>query len=239
MVKFPCPNLVWGLSNDFSYVLKKCESDSGLTLVIHYRILVTESQKMPSICVQDEALAALIRRAADKDEGALGTLYDQTNPQVYGLAFRILGDPMIAEEVTLDVYMQVWRQASHFDHSRGKPFVWLTMLTRSRAIDRLRTCQTEWGRREPLETIEAKGSPTGDPEALVVQSEQRQLVEKALSTLGPEQREAIEMAYFGGLSQSEIATRLHEPLGTIKTRIRLGMVKLRNVLAPFEEGLAS
>ena len=200
---------------------------------------MSEFQGSQNLCTQDEELAALIRRTADKDEGALGTLYDQTNPKVYGLAFRILGDPMIAEEVTLDVYMQIWRQASHFDHCRGKPIVWLTMLTRSRAIDRLRACQAERGRQESLETIGMEPNPSSDPEASVVQSEQRNLVQKALSSLGAEQREAIEMAYFLGLSQSEIAARLNEPLGTVKTRIRLGMLKLRHALGPFEEGLAS
>ena len=200
---------------------------------------MTELQVGSELSSQDRELIELIDRTSQGDEAALGALYDRTCSQVYGLALRVLDDPTMAEEVTLDVYMQVWRQASQFDRYRGKPIVWLAMLTRSRAIDRLRVGEHERERRESLEVVTEQVDEEGDPEKSSVFSEQCRLIQKALSSLASDQRKVIEMAYFGGLSQSEIATQLGEPLGTVKTRIRLGMIKLRNILGPFEEGLAS
>ena len=188
---------------------------------------------------RDQELSGLIARTAQGDEEALGALYDYTSPQLYGLALRVLDDPQSAEEVVLDVYMQVWKKASQFDLSRGKPIVWLAVLTRSRAIDRLRMKQPEQSRREPFEEVNEESDPMSDPELSVTQGEQRCLVLKALASLASEQREVIELAYFGGLSQSEIASKVGEPLGTVKTRIRLGMIKLRNLLTPMQEDLAS
>ena len=117
--------------------------------------------------------------------------------------------------------------------------MWLAVLTRSRAIDRLRAGQSERSRREALDLVEEEVDPSSDPERWVAQSEQCKMVEQALASLAPEQRRVIDLAYFGGLSQSEIATKIGEPLGTVKTRVRLGMMKLRNILGPFQEELAS
>lgn len=188
---------------------------------------------------RDQELSGLLAKTAQGDEGALGALYDYTSPQVYGLALRVLDDPAMAEEVTLDVYMQVWKQAKQFDGNRGNPIVWLAVLTRSRAIDRLRTGQTERLHRQPLDLVEEECDPSKNPEESVVQLERRGLVQDALASLAPEQREVIELAYFSGLSQSEIASKIGQPLGTVKTRARLGMMKLRNILVPFQEELAS
>ena len=200
---------------------------------------MSELQASIELGIQDRELVGLLARTAQGDEAALGALYDLTSAQVYGLALRVLHDHATAEEVTLDVYMQVWQQASKFDQSRGKPIVWLTMLTRSRAIDRLRSGHSERERQEALEVADETGDAESDPEASTVQSEQRVLVQQALASLTPEQREAIELAYFEGLSQSEIAAKIGQPLGTVKTRIRLGMIRLRNILSSFEEGLTS
>ncbi len=188
---------------------------------------------------RDQELSGLISKTAQGDEEALGMLYDFTSSQVYGLALRVLDDPPMAEEVTLDVYMQVWKQANQFDVNRGKPIVWLAVLTRSRAIDRLRTGQAERLHRETLDMVEEECDPSENPEDSVVQTEQRGIVQQALASLSSEQREVIELAYFMGLSQSEISTKIGEPLGTVKTRARLGMMKLRNILSPFQEELAS
>ncbi len=188
---------------------------------------------------RDQEILGLISKTAQGDEEALGVLYDHTSSQVYGLALRVLDDPAMAEEVTLDVYMQVWKQANQFDVNRGNPVVWLAVLTRSRAIDRLRTGQAERLQRQPLDLVEEECDPSDNPEDSVVQTEQRGLVLQALASLTTEQREVIELAYFGGLSQSEIARKIGEPLGTVKTRTRLSMMKLRNVLGPFQEELAS
>jgi len=115
--------------------------------------------------------------------------------------------------------------------------VWLTVLTRSRAIDRLRVGKKDREAREPLEEISDERDAEHDPEQRSVYSEQGRIVRQALISLPSEQRIIIELAYFEGLSQSEIAIQIGEPLGTVKTRIRLGMVKLRNLLGPLEEGL--
>ncbi len=195
-------------------------------------------QAEAEVSVQDQKLVVLIDQVAQGSDDALGHLYDQTSSHVYGLAIRVLNDPTMAEEVTLDVYMQVWKQAGQFDLKRGKPIVWLAVLTRSRAIDRLRVGQKEREGRQSLDVIEAQAATFGNPEDSAAYSQQCHVVQQALASITAEQRKVIEMAYFGGLSQREIADQIGEPLGTVKTRIRLGMIKLRNILGPFEEGLA-
>ena len=171
-----------------------------------------------------------VRRTAQGEEEALAILYDETNRLVYGLALRILGEPADAEEVTLDVYTQVWRNARGFDPQRGNVTAWLVMLTRSRAIDRLRSGAGRKEREEPLEWLPDLPASAESPEQASVSSQQRRWVRAALAELSPEQREAIELAFFGGLSHGELAARLGQPLGTVKTRIRSGMMKLREVL---------
>lgn len=188
---------------------------------------------------RDQELSGLIAKTAQGDEAALGALYDGTSSQLYGLALRVLDDPQAAEEVVLDVYMQVWKQAKQFDLKRGKPIVWLAVLTRSRAIDRVRAGQAERSRRESLDVLEEQCDPSNNPEVSTAEGEQRCLVERALASLPLDQREVIDLAYFGGLSQSEISSKIGEPLGTVKTRIRLGMMKLRNILGSCQEELAS
>jgi RNA polymerase sigma-70 factor (ECF subfamily) len=189
--------------------------------------------------LHEQEWAMLIRRTAAGDQTALGEFYDQTSRLVYGLALRILGDPVEAEEVSLGVYEQVWRQAAEYDSQRGRPLVWLMMLTRSRAIDRLRAVGRQRQRQEPLDSTMTFLAPVLDPEEDAITAERCRLVQTALASLSAEQREAIELAYFEGLSQSEIAQRLQQPLGTIKTRIRLGMMKLRDRLLPLQEVLQS
>ena len=180
---------------------------------------------------RSQEIAALIGRAAAGDQLAVSELYDATNRMVYGLVLRILGDEGAAEEVMLDVYMQVWRQAGAYDAGRGSPLAWLATIARSRAIDRLRAGRQEWQRARSLETVSQQSTGENLEEAAYV-TELREVVRGALGTLSAEQREALELAYYGGLSHSEIAERLGQPLGTIKTRIRLGMMKLRALLKP-------
>jgi len=199
----------------------------------------SSSQKVRELTDYDRVLIELIARTAQGDEAALGAFYDKTGSQVYGLAFRVLSDTTMAEEVTMDVYMQVWKQAGKFDQSRGNPMVWLTVLTRSRAIDRLRVGKKDRETREPLEGLSEEQGVEGDPEQRSFYLEQGRIVRQALASLPVEQREVIELAYFGGLSQSEMATKIGQPIGTVKTRVRLGMIRLRHVLRPFQKGLAS
>jgi len=184
----------------------------------------------------DQDWTKLISAIASGDQAAMGTLYDATSRVVFGLALRILNDRATAEEVMLDVYTQVWRQAGSYDLQRGSAMAWLMTITRSRAIDRLRSGWQDRQRREPLETVGDVRAGDSSPEEATEISERRVLVRQALGSISPEQRELIELAYYGGLSHSEIALQTSLPLGTVKTRIRLGMLKLREMLGPALEG---
>jgi len=136
----------------------------------------------------------------------------------------------------LDVYTQVWRQATAYDSSRGTPLAWLLTIARTRAIDRLRSGKQDKQRSKPLEYANSIKSATGDPEESAALSEQQRLIRDALAVLSTHQREVIELAYYQGLSQSEIACALGQPLGTVKTRTRLGLMKLRETLRPVLKG---
>jgi RNA polymerase sigma-70 factor (ECF subfamily) len=184
---------------------------------------------------RDAELETLITRIADGDQSALTHLYDSTSRIAFGLILRIVADRSNAEEVLLDVYTQVWRQSSSFDPNRGSPLAWLMTIARSRAIDRLRAGKHEQGR-EALDNAGELVSAAQDPERASEMSERQRLVRSALELLSAEQREVIELAYYGGLSHSEIALKLGQPLGTVKTRTRLGMMKLRDLLQPVLEG---
>ena len=171
-----------------------------------------------------------IAGAARGEQNALARLYDISNRLVYGVALRILGDPADAEEVTLDVYTQVWRTAKEYTADRGAPSSWLIMLARSRALDRLRSRGRRQGRETTLENAPetpASGQPP-DEAAYLQQASIR--MKQAMATLAPEQRELIEMSFFAGLTHSELAEKLGQPLGTVKTRIRSGMAKLREAM---------
>lgn len=181
--------------------------------------------------------AALLARVGGADQSALAQLYDASSPAVFGLTLRILGDRAAAEEVTLDVYTQVWKTASQYTPERGAASSWLLMLARSRSIDRLRSrARRDQDRETPLEAqVTEVADPAPTPEQTSVEAARRQVIQSALGTLDPRQREAIDLAFFSGFSHREIATRLGQPLGTVKTRIRLGMVRLRELLEPHAE----
>ena len=164
----------------------------------------------------------LIRRLTAGDQRALGEFYDLYAGLVNGLAIRILRDRTEAEDVVQEVFVQVWRQAARFDPTRGSPEAWICTMARTRALDRLRR---RTSRREEPE--EAAPGPTEAPK-----TEEALAVRKAMDALSADQRKALELAYYEGLTQSEIAERLGEPLGTIKTRIRTAMIRLRDVLGP-------
>ena len=180
----------------------------------------------------------LVRRMASGDESAIAALYDRYGSVLYAVAYRIVGQKADAEEVVMEAFAQVWRDASRFEASRGSVAAWLTMISRSRALDHIRSRD----RRERLNTSAARedqaqtptmGSWGTDPGYQVEQTERQKRVAEAMASLSPVQRQAIELAYYDGLSQSEIAERLNEPLGTVKTRVRLGMMKLREALRPY------
>lgn len=180
----------------------------------------------------DAELLAFIRRG---DVRALERLYAGHSGLVYGLALRILRNGDEAEEVTQDVFLYVWQRAERYDRSRGSLAAWLVTLTRSRSIDRLRAGVSRTRRVESLAQESNRfddAAPAADPLRRTLAAEERTRVQKALAALPSEQRRALEIAYFEGGSQSEIAARLGAPLGTVKTRIRQGMIRLRDLLAP-------
>jgi RNA polymerase sigma-70 factor, ECF subfamily len=180
----------------------------------------------------------LIARVASGDERAIGTLYERYGGVLYAVAYRIAGEQADAEEVVLEAFAQAWRDAPRFEVGRGSVAAWLTMIARSRALDLVRARSrrdriTASAAAEHPDAPPAMSSYRPDPAGTVEHDERRREVHRALADLSPPQREAIELAYFEGLSQSEIAERLQEPLGTVKTRVRLGMQKLRESLRPF------
>ena len=177
---------------------------------------------------------ALVARVAGRDPEALSCLYDRYRAVVFSLALRILRDRAEAEEVLTDVFFQAWRSAPGFDPLRGSVSSWLMNLGRSRAIDRLRARSRRAAGMTALtreESARAAASSIGGPERDVCVMEKRRRIGRALDGLSPQQRDAVELAYYSGLSHSEIASRLGEPLGTVKTRIRQALLALRDSLA--------
>jgi RNA polymerase sigma-70 factor (ECF subfamily) len=162
------------------------------------------------------------------DEAALAALYDRYRSILFGLILRILHSQPEAEDVLQDVFIQVWQRASSFDETRGKPFTWLVTLARSRAIDRLR--QLESRGRVATEAVRETIDRVSDAVADTFRSEQSTIVNSAMARLPEDQRRTLLLAYFEGLTQSEIAQRTGEPLGTVKTRMRSGTLKLRELL---------
>ena len=167
---------------------------------------------------------------ARRDQTALAALYDQSNRLVYSVALRVLRDPEDAAEVVVDVYRQVWESAAQFDERRGSAPAWLIILARSRAIDRRRALATRNRMEFHTDEFPTVVSTAPTPESLAASSEVSRSVRQAMADVPFEQRQAIELAFFAGLSHGEIAGRLGEPLGTVKTRIRLGVGKLRELL---------
>ena len=166
---------------------------------------------------------------------AIASLYDRYIDLVYSTALRVLGDSGLAEDSAQEVFVRLWRRPETFVAERGRFLSWLMSVTRNRAVDELRALgrrlRREGGQSEPEELIaQAPGNEADDPAAHAQLHEQQQLVRTALKELPPDQRRALELAYFGGLTQQEVAAALQEPLGTVKTRMRLGMQKLRRAL---------
>ncbi|MGA2602721.1 MAG: sigma-70 family RNA polymerase sigma factor [Verrucomicrobiia bacterium] len=173
---------------------------------------------------------ALLRAVAARDKEALRQLYTRHSAVLFALALKVLSDRAEAEDVLQEAFVQVWKTAGSFDEGRGKPIGWLIMLTRSRAIDRLRSRKT---RTRVTESMAKDASQVGEartPADEALATEAQRTVRTALKSLPSEQRVAIELAYFGGLTQFEIAQQLSQPLGTVKTRIRNGMMRLREQL---------
>lgn len=187
--------------------------------------------RQPSDDERTAAQAALVAAMARGDKAALAALYDQLSGPLYSLAVRMLGDTAEAQDLTQDIFLQLWRTAASYEPGRGSVFSWAVTLTRNRAIDRIRMRQR---RAEILSAAAPDLQPApageGDSAASLWLHEKGAAVRTALAELAPDQQQAIELAFFGGLTQQEIAARLNEPLGTIKARIRRGLLKLRDRL---------
>jgi RNA polymerase sigma-70 factor, ECF subfamily len=183
--------------------------------------------------VEDVALVAAVRHG---DERALSLLYDRHATVVMGIALRIVGDVTAAETVVLDTFTQAWHDAKRYDPNRASVVSWLVMMARSRALDAVRASARHARgavavEDAPDEALAARDL-SSNPVQAVEANERRSAIADALGALPEPQRVAVELAFFEGLSQTEIAERLAEPLGTIKTRIRLAMAKLRQLLSP-------
>lgn len=185
--------------------------------------------------LDDTALVTLVAR---RDERALGALYDRYSRLAFSLAVRIVGDRALAEEVTADSFVSVWRASDSYSEERGRFVAWLMSVVRHRAIDELRrlNVRPEGSAVELNEALLTTAQPDGLDDIVDVQR-RREVVRSVLAGLPTPQRQALELAYFGGLTQQEIAQKTGTPLGTVKTRMRLGLLKMREELRRFDDEL--
>jgi RNA polymerase sigma factor (sigma-70 family) len=179
--------------------------------------------------LSDEALLSLV---ASSDDQALAELYDRFGRVAYGLALRILRDEALAQDAVQEAFLAVWRSADRFLAERAKASTWILTLVHRRSVDLVR--REDHRRGEPLESAAEPTAPVTTEEEATLGFERR-IVQEALAQLSPEQREALELGYYGGLTQSELAEQLGQPLGTIKSRMFAGLSRLRDLLA--EAGL--
>jgi RNA polymerase sigma factor (sigma-70 family) len=185
---------------------------------------------------QEETLRTLLADIAKRDQSALSKLYDATVGKVYGVALRITRQAELAEEVTADVYLQAWRTAGNYEAARGHPLAWLTVIARSRALDALRARDTAVAHAEP----ETLGEPQTDwhtPADLLDAAETNSALHAALAARPPVQRQLLALAFFHGMSHSEIAAHAKMPLGTVKTHLRRALAALRTELCASEGGV--
>lgn len=178
---------------------------------------------------QAQQLTELLQLSARGQEAAFAELYDLTCARVHGVVLRVLRCPEQAAEVTQEIYLDIWRHAAHYSPERGNVLAWITTIAHRRAVDRVRSSVATKAREERYgqKSVEREADEVWEN---VQHDLERQRVRKALHTLTATQREAIDLAYFGGYTHREVAGLLHVPLGTVKTRIRDGLIKLRDAL---------
>ncbi len=174
-------------------------------------------------------LAELLQRSARGDRAAFATLYDATAARVHGLALRVVRDPAQAEEVTQEAFLEIWRTASRYDSGRGSAVSWLLTITHRKAVDRVRSAEASSRRESTYHHRNQTVDHDTTADAVTASFEARR-VRAALGALTDVQREAIELAYFGGYTHTEVATLLDLPVGTAKTRIRDGLIRLRDTI---------
>jgi RNA polymerase sigma-70 factor (ECF subfamily) len=178
----------------------------------------------------EDAEASLLSRVARGDRAALRKLYDRLSGQALAVSLRILGSRSEAEEVVQEVFLEVWGRAASFDVHRGRGRTWVLSIARNRAIDRFRSRDAAGRAVEGARAQSAPEPPAVTPLESAEQRETRQRIQAALATLSPEQRRVLELGYFEGLSHSEMAEKLGEPLGTVKSRVRLALEKLAQLI---------
>lgn len=173
--------------------------------------------------------AELLRQAARGEEAAFAQFYDLTSAKAYGLALRVVRNPSHAQEVTQEAYLDVWRQCARYDEVRGSVLAWLMTIVHRKAVDRVRSVESSTQRDLTWER-EARPVDHDETAETVHASLEGRRVRSAVAELTPVQRQAVELAYFGGYTHTEVATLLDVPLGTAKTRIRDGLIRLRDTL---------
>lgn len=174
-------------------------------------------------------LAGLLHLVGTGDQHALAQVYDLVAPRVFGLALRVVRDRALAEEVTQEVFLEVWRSAPRFDERRGSAISWLLTIAHRRAVDRVRSAEASSARDTTYHQGAAEPAHDATAEAAHASFEARR-VRQALATLTEIQREALELVYFGGYTHTEVAAMLDLPVGTAKTRIRDGLIRLRDTI---------
>lgn len=188
---------------------------------------VPDESPEPGTRPPGDGLAALLTACARGDEAQFARLYDATAPRIFGLVRKIVRDPTQSEEVTQEVYLQIWRQCTRFEPATGSALAWMMTIAHRRAVDRVRSAQAQTGRDAAYDARQQ-----AIPYDTTFESAHRALdaerVRKALETLTPMQRSAIDLAYFGGYTHREVAALLDVPVGTAKTRIRDGLIRLRD-----------
>jgi RNA polymerase sigma-70 factor (ECF subfamily) len=183
---------------------------------------------------------ALMQRIAAGEQAALRTLYDRHSGVVFAICLRVLRDRNEAEQTLIDVFAEIWEQSGRFDSSRGTPVSYIALLARSRAIDRVRARKKD--ATTSLDVVGptvAESDNLADPLNRAVADERKTIVAQALSSLDANQRQVVELAFYDGLSHSEIAAKLNKPLGTVKTHIRQGLIRMRDLLRTSWEGAGS
>lgn len=178
------------------------------------------------------AIVALLARIARRDEAALAALYDRLVHRVHGLVRRIVRNAQVAEEVTEDVFFQVWRQAERFDPARGRPLGWILSIARTRSLDSLRRADPAVLHPEPEVLSDSQQLASDAPHDLLDALQESTLLHAALATLTPLPRQLLALAFFSGLTHEEIAVHCDLPLGTVKSHIRRALLALRDTLSP-------
>ena len=185
---------------------------------------------MPSAAAQPVALDDLLSAVALGEQEAFAAVYDRVHTQVYGLVRRVLRDPSQSEEIAQEVLLDVWRTASRFDRSRGSAMAWIMTMAHRRAVDRVRSEQASRNRETKIAVRDGVGDEFDEVAETVEVRLEHQQVRQAMDRLTDLQRQSIELAYYGGYTYREVADLLDTPLGTVKTRLRDGLIRLRDAM---------